>query len=194
MKLSTRERRIVIVGGAVLVVAGVLYFGDSILPNRAGQGGTLEQRKRTLVQYRETIGLEELYKARLEQYKQRLDFDQKRLLPGDNSSIAAAELQRILTDIAAQSGLEIMRRDIRRETKLNENLVKIAVNVEVNCTPESLVKFISSVENHEKALALDELSVTTFRIQKRYEIRPSITISGFILVPESKPERASSND
>jgi Tfp pilus assembly protein PilO len=187
VKLSPRERKIVSAGAAVLVVTLGLYFGDSLFPARGGPAGSLDQKKLQLLQRREKLGMEPTYRARVVEYRKRLEADQAHLLPGDNPSIAAAELMRVMTDLAAQNGSEIQRKDIQREVPLQENLIKVSVKIEVNCTPENLVKFIAAVENYEKYLTLDELTITAFRIQKKYEIRPSLTIAGFILGPEVKP-------
>ena len=186
MKFSARERNILIVGGVVLLASIGVYFGDQLVPGRSGQAGELDLKKKKLAQYREMVALEGNYKARLEQYRQRLLADQGRLLPGDNPSIASAELQKLLTDLASQSGVDVTRKNIQRETKLQDNIVKISVQIETNCGLDQLVQFLSAVENYEKFLTVDTLNITSFRIQKRYDIRPSLTISGLILVPEGK--------
>lgn len=188
MKISSRDKKIVI-AGAVAVVLIVLYvLGDRAIFSGDDLDASLENKKKLLLKYRETLSQEEGYKTRLEQYRQRLRQDQTRLFPGDNPSIAAAELSKVLSDLAAQNGVEIMRRDTQQELKLQDNLVKISVKIETNCTPEQLVQFIAAVENHEKFLSVDELVITGFRQQKKYEIRPSIRVSGLILGPETKPQ------
>jgi hypothetical protein len=46
---------------------------------------------------------------------------------------------------------------------------------------------LSAVENYDKFLTLDELTINGFRIQRRFEIRPAMTVSGIIAVAENAP-------
>ena len=50
------------------------------------------------------------------------------------------------------------------------------------------MQFMSSIENYEKLLKIDAIQITAFKLGKKYEIKPSMTISGFISVPEDKPK------
>jgi Tfp pilus assembly protein PilO len=183
VQLNAREKRFVIIGSVVAGLILVYYAVMFGLPSQEGLQGTLELKRRTLLRQRETIARAEQFKASVERSQQRLRQDLTRLLPGDNPSIAAAELQKLLKDIADQNGLEIIRKDIQREQKLQDNIVKVPVRIETNCGPEQLVQFLVAVQNYEKFLTVDELVINSFRIQKRYEIRPSITVAGFIVVP-----------
>jgi len=185
VQINTREKRFIVIGSVIAGVILAYYALTLALPGREDLQGTLELKKRTLLRQRETILREDFYKARVDKYQQRLRQDLTRLLPADNPSIAAAELQKLLKEIADQNGLEIIRKDIQREQKLQDNIVKVPVRIETNCNPDQLVQFLVAVQNYEKFLIVDELVINSFRIQKRYEIRPSITVAGFIAVPEA---------
>lgn len=190
MKVSAREKKFLIVGGCVVGLSILLYVVLGMDVNREGLSKTVESKKRILARQREVIAKEALYKARADQYRQRLVQDRTRLLNGDNPSIAGAELQKLLKDFADKNGVEILRKDTQREQKLQDNLMKVSVRVEINCIPEQLTQFLAAVENYEKFLTVDELAINSFRIQKRYEIRPSITVSGYIAgVPEKAAEK-----
>ncbi len=188
MRVTAREKKF-LVGGGIIVLAGlILYLAVVMIPSRELLSKEVEAKKRALLRQREMIGREGFYKARVEQYRQRLKQDHARLLPGDNPSISGAELQRVLKTLADQSGVEVIRRDIQPSQKLQDNLVKVAVRIETNCTPDQLVQFLASVENYDKFLTVDELAITSFRIQKRWEIRPSVVVAGLIAVAETKSE------
>jgi hypothetical protein len=47
---------------------------------------------------------------------------------------------------------------------------------------------LAAIENYEKFLTLDELTINVYPIQRRYEIRPSMTVSGIFAAIESKGE------
>lgn len=194
MKLASRDKKFLLAGAATAVLVLLYVFGDRLLPNRGVLSKDLELKRKVLQKYRETLGQEKNYSSRLEQYRQRLRQDQMRVLPGENPSLAAAELQKLLTDLAVQNGVDVVRKDIQREQKMQDNLIKIFVRIETNCTPEQLTQFLAAIENYEKPLTVDELTINSYRLQKKFEIRPIITVSGYILGPEVKPEPKSATN
>ncbi len=191
MKITARERRVLIIGGAVVAAALIYYVADALLPNGATLAADVATKKRTLLAQRELLGQEENYKARVDQYRKRLEQDRSRLLPFDNPNVAGAELQKVLKDLADRNGVEINQRNFQREQKLQNNLIKVPVQVNIQCNPDQLVQFLAAIENYEKFLTVDELSITSFQMQKRYETRPAVTVSGYIPAP---PEAAKPGD
>lgn len=187
MQISGRDKK-VLTGGAVAVVLllGIAYW-DVLIPSGGGTEKDIEIKKKLLLQSRDSARQEDVYKARLEQYRQRLRQDQSRLLSGDNPTIAGAELLKVVADLAAQHQVDVVRKDVLREQKVDYNLVKISVRIEANCGPEQLVALLASIQNHEKFLTLTELTINTLRVQKQFVIRPMLAVAGFLLVPEAKP-------
>lgn len=182
MRLSAREKRFLIVGAAV--AAGILgwYLATELIPGTADTASALELSKKKLLRQKEILQEEETYKARVAQYRERLEEDRRRLLPYDNPSIASAELQKVLSDLAAREGVGILQKNIQKEQKLQDDLMKVSVNIQTNCNPKQLVQFLAAIENYEKYLTLDELMISGYMIQRRFEIRPSMTVSGYIAV------------
>jgi Tfp pilus assembly protein PilO len=187
MKINAREKRVLIIGGVIVVAALVYFVADSLIPSRATLAADVAQKKRTLLAQRDLLGQEDSFKSRVQQYQKRLEQDRTRLLPGDNPNVAGAELQKVLKDLADRNGVEITQKNFQREQKLQNNLVKVPVQINIQCNPDQLVQFLAAIESYEKFLTLDELAVTSFKMQRRYEIRPSLTVSGFITGPEAKP-------
>jgi hypothetical protein len=191
VKITARERWFVI-GGSVVVGAVLIFYAMTLLlPNREDLAQTVEFKKRMLLKQRETLKLEETYKKRVEQYEKHLQQDMMRFLPGDNPNVAGAELQKVLKDFADQSGVEITQKNNLPEKKIGDMLTKVSVRIETNCNPDQLVQFLTAIENYDKLLKIEEFMITSFRIQKRYEIRPSLTVVGYISTPEPKPEEKS---
>lgn len=190
MKITARDRKFLIAGGIVVVLVAVFYLGTTPLQSPGELAKEVEFKKRMLVRQREMISQENNYKARLDQYGKRLDKDMGRLLTGSTPSLAGAELQNILSDLAAQTGVEISRKTAQNEQKVQDNLIKVSANIDTNCTPDQLVQFLAAIENYPKFLTVDTLNVISLRLQKKFEIRPNITVTGYITAPESKPEKS----
>ena len=186
MKVNAREKK-VIVGGAVIVAAVSIFYALALfLPSREGLSETVELKKKMLLKQRETLTREETYRTRLDQYTKHLQDDMTRLLPGDNPNVAGAELQKILKDFADRSGVEIMQMSVLPEKSAQEKITRVSVRIETNCVLEQLVQFLTDVENYDKFLTIDEFTITSFPVQKKYIIRPSLTVSGYINSSETK--------
>ncbi len=188
MKITSRDKKVLIAGGVVVGLVMIFYVGSLVVPGGEGLSSEVQAKRRTLLGQKEMLMREPGYKARIEEYRQRIKQDLARCLPGENAALAGAELQKTLKDLADPSGVEIIRRDVQREQKLDTDLVKVSVHIETQCTLEQLVRYLAAIENYDKLLTVDELQVTSFRMQKRWEIRPGLTVSGFILPPQTKPE------
>jgi type II secretory pathway component PulM len=186
VKISARERKFLIVGGCVCAAIVGWYLVTTLIPSTEDLSSALELSKKKLLRQKETLQQEEEYKARVAQYQERLNQDYQRLLPFNNPSIASAELQKVLSDLATKAGVDITQKNIQKEQKLQDDLTKVSVNIQTNCNPQQLVAFLAAIENYEKFLTLDELTINGYPIQRRFEIRPSMTVSGFIAAPESK--------
>jgi hypothetical protein len=194
VKLTSREKRIILIG--ICVVAGVLiyYAMTLLLPNRENLLQTVGLKKRMLLKQRETLSREDIYKTRMEQYSKQFEKDLTRLLPGDNPNVAGAGLQTILKDFADRNGVEIIQKNILQERKVQDLLTKVSVRIDTKCNLEQLVQFLAAIENYEKYLKIDEFTVfgSSFGsgTQKKVEIRPSLTIAGYINIKEARPKEA----
>jgi len=187
VKVTSREKLFIIIGIAAMGAVAIFYAASTLMPDGEDLSQKVDLKKRMLRSQRETLSREDTYKTRVEQYKKQLEQDMTRLLPGDNASLAAAELQKIIRDFADQSGVEITQRNVLPEKKVQDILTRVSIRVDTNCNPEQLVNFLASIENHEKLLKVDEMNISSIRIARRFEIRPSLTISGYITAKEEKP-------
>jgi type II secretory pathway component PulM len=180
VKITSREKRIIAIGVCVAVAVMIYYAATLLLPDRDSLTQDVTIKKRLLLKQRESLTREELFKKRIDQYRERLQKEMTLLLPGENPNVAGAELQKILKEFADQSGVEITQKNILPEKKVQDLLTKVSVRIDTNCNLEQLVQFMTAIENHEKYLKIEECMINGFRIQKRYEIRPSLTIAGYI--------------
>jgi hypothetical protein len=119
---------------------------------------------------------------RIDQDKKRLDQDMALLLPGDRSEAAGGELLKLIKDLADLNRVNIVTRSNLPEKKM-QGLTKVLVRIETNCDIEQLVQLVAAIENYPKHLKIEELMIPSFRIptQKKYEIRPGLTVAAYIL-------------
>jgi len=170
-------------GGGIALVGLAFYLVPLLLPEDLSV--QVETNKSMLQKQRDLISQEESIKARITQGRQRLDQLMGRLLPGDNPAAAGPALQKVLQDLADSLQMEISRKTILPEQKLPENLTKVAVQLDINCSLDQLVRFIAAIENYEKFLKVDELFIQGMRLRNRDEIRPMLKVAGLVATPPS---------
>ena len=180
MKLGARKRKFIIIGLGIIAVLVLLYTLNISQLGGEGLSDTVELKKKTLLKQRETLYLEGVYESRLQLYNNRLQEDRARLLPGDNPNVAGAELLKTLTGFAERSGVELVQKSVLREEKVNNNLSKISARLVTRCEMEQLVRFFTDIENYEKFLRIDEVTIQMPRNRRQAARGPNLVISGYI--------------
>ena len=191
MKLTVREKRMVVAAIIVAAAVAIFYAVTSLLPSGEDLSKAVELKNKTLLKQREILSQEEVYKKSVEQYTRDLENDRTRLLPGNNANLAGAELQKLLKEFADQNGVEITQKNTLtlQDKKIQDMLTKVGVRIEITCNPDQLVGFLTAIENYPKRLKVEEMTINGYRIQRRLEIRPNLTVVGYISSP--KPDEKS---
>lgn len=180
MKLGARKRKFIIIGLGIIAVLALLYSMNTSQLGGEGLTETVELKKKTLLKQRETLYLEGVYESRLQLYNNRLQADRARLLPGGNPNVAGAELLKTLTSFADRSGVEIVQRNVLREEKVDNHLSKISARLVTRCELEQLVRFFTDIENYEKFLRIEEVTIQMPRNRRQAARGPNLVISGYI--------------
>jgi hypothetical protein len=188
VKIKSRERKVLIAGIVVGVAVAIFYAATSFLPNSQDLSLKVEQQKKTILRQREILQRQEHYQDKIEHYNKRLEQDLTLLLPGDSSSVAGAELLKLLKDFADQNGVNLTTKNNLPEKKL-PGLIKVSARIETSCDMDQLVRFLAAIENYPKYLKVEELMINSFRMQaqKKYDIRPGLTVAGYIRARDEKP-------
>ena len=189
MKGNAREKKILYSGIAIAIVIIIYYAATELLP---GDGGSLadkvEMQESLLVKQRELVGYREYYEGRINDAENDIEKIQTLLLPVSSSGAAFTELRRILTDFAAMSGVVITATSNQPEKKVenSDSLIKISVQIQVNCSLEDLVDFLSAINNYDKFLKVEDITINTRTENNRQMVitRPlRLVIAGYINVP-----------
>ena len=194
MKANAREKKI-LYGGIVIAVAILIYYAATAFSSGDGESlaGKVAKQENLLQRQRELVGREEFYKKQIEDAESGLEKIQTRLFPGNNTSAAATELQRVIDGFAERSGVVIMNKGNRPAVKVadSDSLTKISVLVGLDCQLEDLVEFLIAINNYDKFLKVEEITIRTQAAtpQRRMAItRPlNVVISGYISVPPLDP-------
>jgi len=190
MKITSREKKFIYVGAAVIAAVMIFYLITKLLPDRESRASQVNSRKELLLRYRELLDQEEIFKKQVEEYSLHLEQDMTRLLPGDNPNVAEADLQKLLMSFADESGVEIIRKNTLPDEKIEDDFIKVSVSIEVDCGLDQLTRFLTAIQNHEKFLKVEQFQITGFQNQRRQQIRPNLTVIGYISSKEPEPNEA----
>jgi hypothetical protein len=195
-KITAKEKKYIAMG-AIVFVAALSFYGFSwLMENHATVINNVERQKQILAKQLEILNREASGKKQLDLYKKQLQVDKNRLLPSDNPNVASSDLGKIIENFANGSGVEITLKTPQQEKKIDDKLIRISVSIQVNCVLDQLVQFLTAIENHDKFLIVNELSIVSgYRssilsaggaLQRK--LNPTMIISGFINAPEAKPK------
>jgi len=204
VKVSAREKKILYAGIVIVAVLLVYHVATMFLPDDGSSlSEKLETQENLIRRQREFIGREDLYKKRIEDAESDIERIQAWLLPGNNAVAANAELLRILTDFAEQTGVIITQKSNLPERKVadSDSMIKVSARIAIDCIDanncrieEDMVDFLTAIKNYDKFLKIEEISIGTSIQQKQRRIRRplSMTVAGYISVPpppetEAKP-------
>lgn len=101
------------------------------------------------------------------------------LLPGATVAQAEQALLKVLQNLADANQVELIQKTKQPDQQVLQDLTKVTIQLETNCSFEQLVSFLDAIMSYETFLRVDELSIVSFRIQAKWEIRPSLKVAGF---------------
>lgn len=196
VKSGSRQKKIIIIGLAVVAVLALLYA--LTLRQEGGEEltATVESKKETLMAYREKLDLRGVYESRIQLYNQRLQEDRAQFLEGETANVAENNLGNTLTEMAQKSGVQITQKGPRPEKKIENKVIKVTYRITTSCNMEQFVQFLTEIENYEHFLTIDDLSVgSPSRGRGRAQpmianLTPILTVSGYIPLIEAGTDAA----
>jgi len=195
LKISRRDRNIIIVGGIVAAVVLVVKFGIFSLIDLSDELASAKQEQEAkLIRMAETIRQREYYQQALSKVKSTEDSLKTVLLEGDDPAAVTAELHRIITTLAEQNSITLARIDASaKPEKLDAETIKknpfmagflkVKVRASLKCTPDKLMTMLSIIENHQKYLIVERLEIRAWNVRPDKEITPDVVLATYLFKP-----------
>jgi len=180
MKLTSRDKKFLAAGAIAVCLFLVLKFLVFPFYDRfSDQKQEIAVKKRTLEKYLTFIKTQE----ELQQNLRRSAREERKigtsLLKGQTTSLAAADIQKIVDTIAEKSEVDIQSVKVM-EPEQQEELTKIPVRVVFTSDLSRMSTFISSIETNRKLLTIPELKIRVKNKRKPREISVTLEIAGFM--------------
>jgi Tfp pilus assembly protein PilO len=191
LKITAREKKYIWMGAIVVVAVLVAYGITLLLAGRQSLSEKVEFKKKLLQKQYDTLAHKAAYEAKLELYKKQYQADMNRLLPNESPNVAVAELQKVLIDFANSSGVEISQKNPLAEKKIDDKLICVRVQIQTNFTMDQLVQFLTSIENYDKFITIDDFMISGGGYMNPRALpgtpqrrnSSSLTISGYLNAP-----------
>ena len=174
-------------GGKVLIVGGVfivLYLLFVLIAQPAFRENKLASQKIQdkilfIQKCYEILNQKSYYKAKSTENKSIHTTLSQRFLNQAKPALAAAEQQRLLEELANQTGVNIIRFRVDKP-KYVEKLLTISTQVTVRSKLRNLTNFIHRLENNQKFMIIEEISMQRTNKADLEELQTQLTVSGFI--------------
>ena len=185
-RLSRREH--IFIGAAVLIAllsVGWLAGVQRTLDYNRAVGELLPARAQVLETRRQLVAGKPSLLRQRETVDARVEALSTRLLTVGTPAVAAAELQRIVKELAAQAGMEVRSERILPPVDRGE-LLGVPIEIAVSGEIRHLVDLLARLESAPKLLVLQELKVRVVNVSQPRELLSTLTLSGFISTGKAK--------
>jgi len=185
-KLSDKDKKALIVGGAGLTVYILIkLILMPIFENEVKTQQQIENKIFFIKKYYEILNQKEFYEQKRKSNISIKDALEKRFVNERKPALAAASLQKILESYSRQSSIAIENARIEKP-KYISGLLSIPIEIKVQSDLKNLTRFIYLIENHEKFMILEELTIRRKNKKDPEELQSKLLVLGFIKKLENK--------
>ena len=137
-------------------------------------------REQVLLQRRELLARHTAITADLDATMKRFDKLAEGFLTSATPAVAAAELQKLVKDMAAQAKTEVRSERILPPADHGE-LLEIPVEIAVSCEIRQLVDLLARLDSAPKLLPVQDLKIRVVNLTQPKDLLVTLTVSGFLL-------------
>ncbi len=186
MKLTARDKSLIRYGALALVVFSVLKFGlfpvyDTFMERRTEIAQKQKAKEKYLKFLKEQADFQKSGQSRLKEEAQL----QQGLLRGETTSLAAADIQKIVDEFAKQSKVEMQSVKVL-ESDTRDEFVIIPVEIVFASDLTRLVKFVSGIESDRKLLTIPQLRIRVRNEQKPQDVSVTLQVVGYMKKGEGR--------
>ena len=180
MKISSRDRKFIIIGAtAICIFVALKFLLFPFYDKIAEKKKDIQLKERKLEKYLTFIQKQAELQQTLKGLSKEEKNIQKSLLKGGTPSLAAADLQKIVEKAAEKSGLDIKSVKVL-EPGEKEGFITIPIQVMFTSDLTRMKKFIQSIETNRKLLTIPELKIRVRNKRKPKEISVTLQILGLM--------------
>ena len=180
IQIGPRDKKVLIIGGVSIVfyLLFVLIAQPAFRENKLADQ-KIREKILFIQKYYEILNQKSYYKAKSTENKSIHTTLSQRFFNQTKPALAAAEQQRLLEELANQTAVNIVRFRVDKP-KYMEKLLTISTQVTVRAKLRDLTSFMHRLENNQKFMIIEEISVHRTNKADLEELQAQLTVSGFI--------------
>jgi hypothetical protein len=177
----TRERKIILIGGAVLLILAAIYrFYPLIGPFFTGSD-EIHIKQDIIIRYQNVVGHDRQVETEHARVRRMLSRAEAGLLAGATESLAAVEIQNIINTIAVANNIKIDTMQVMKTRDTEEvGYARIPVRFSFGSDILQLKEMLYRVETHDKLLIVTEINTGLAVRARSGEIRSTVTVEGIM--------------
>ena len=152
-------------------------------------GEKIQNKILFIQKYQEIIKQKSYYEAKNIENKSIHTALSQKFLNETKTALAAASQQRLLEELARQTGVNIVRVRVDKP-KYMEKLLTITTQITVRSTLRNLTRFVHMLESNQKFMIIEEVSAQRTNNTDLEKLQSQLTISGFIKKMEEKKAKS----
>lgn len=176
-----RERKVILICGIVLLLAGAVYRFSPSLPSFFGKSDEVSFKERELAKYREVLQEKRKVEMRLISMERELARTEAGLLSQATPALAAVEIENMLSDMIDKEGMRLRSmRELKSEPTENGEYMTVPVEVKMMAAIRQIQKVLFAIKNSNKLLRVDSIRIRLPNIRRPEEIDCTIVTEGLM--------------
>ena len=161
VELRQRDRRaLILLGLAVVVYLGVTQAVLPAYDYLKVASATAAEKEDQLRKYRRALERKGRYEQLAPAARAQVDAAESILIRGDNASLASAELQSLIEEIAKGAEVNVSQRSVTPPRKVDEFYNEITMSLVFDATPAQVLGFLSGIRTSPKFLTLKNVQIS----------------------------------
>lgn len=180
MKVSDRDKKLIRIGAIALVVFCVLKFGlFPLYDTFVGRRAEIAQKEKAREKYLKFLKKQADFQKSSRDRSREEALVQQGLLRGETTSLAAADIQKIVDEFAKQSKVTMQSVKVL-DSDTKDDFVVIPVQIVFSSDLTRLVTFIHGIETDRKLLTMPDLKIRVKNERKPQDISVTVTVAGYM--------------
>lgn len=182
MKFSlTKERKYILIGGAILLFFGLVYKVYPLFQGITNESAQIAVKEKHLVKYQQSIEEGKILQKRLTALTAALEQGESGLLRGKTPSLAAVDMQNILSAIAQKSDVQISSVRVLKPVKEEDSsYLSVPVRFSLTLSTRQLKEILYGIAISDRYLTVREIRINAPRRKGRDQLRVDLTVDGFM--------------
>lgn len=178
--MSPREKILIGAGAGVAMI--YLLCTTVVFPywdRLAEISQKIEVQTKRLTNYRKILRGQDNVRAALEETQRLLATAEKGLLANRSDSLASAEFQGLIKQLAMTQSLNLLRTEVLPVKPVSSEYARLSARLEFSGSIDRLVNLLTSFDSGERILFVEEMRVSPTQINnpKKKDVRVTMTVS-----------------